>query len=90
MVITSGVRDKVRQGMLFSSNCVYRNKIMFLLVYPHLLFYIPCIVLHNFFGHIWISILMSGAFRLHLRYCGGDVGHIKLHGVGSFLVGLSV
>ena len=29
VVITSGVRDKVRQGMLFSSNCVYRNKICF-------------------------------------------------------------
>ena len=27
MTITSGVRDTVRQGMLFSSNCVYRNKI---------------------------------------------------------------
>ena len=29
VVITSGVRDKVRQGMLFSSNCVDRNKIRF-------------------------------------------------------------
>ena len=29
VVITSGVKDKVRQGMLFSSNCVYRNKICF-------------------------------------------------------------
>ena len=27
VVITSGVRDKVRQGMLLSSNCVYRNEI---------------------------------------------------------------
>ena len=33
---------------------------------------------------------MSGAYRLHLKYCGGDVAHIELHGVGSFLVGLSV
>ena len=29
VIITSGVRDKVRQGMLFCSNCVYRNKICF-------------------------------------------------------------
>ena len=56
---------------------------MFLLVYPlgHLLFYMSCIVLRHFFGRIGISILMSGAYRLHLRYCGGDVGHIELHGV---------
>ena len=27
VVITSGGRDKVRQGMLFSSNCVYRNNV---------------------------------------------------------------
>ena len=27
--ITSGVRDKVRQGMLFSSNSVYRNEVCF-------------------------------------------------------------
>ena len=76
MVITSGVRDKERQGMLFSSNCVYRK--MFLLVYTlsHLLFYISC--------------LMSGVYRYHLRYCGGYVGHTELHGAGSFQVGLSV
>ena len=43
--ITSGMRDKVRQGTLFSSNCVYKNMIC-LLVYHlgHLLFYISCIV----------------------------------------------
>ena len=29
VVITSGVRDKVRQGMLFSSNCVYRDEMCF-------------------------------------------------------------
>ena len=33
---------------------------------------------------------MSAAYRLHLRYCGGDVGHSERHGVGSFLVGLYV
>ena len=36
MVITYGVRDKfdkLKQGMLFSSDCVYRNK-MFLMLYP--------------------------------------------------------
>ena len=27
VVITSGVRDKVRQGMLLSSNCVYGKKL---------------------------------------------------------------
>ena len=26
VVITSGVSDKLRRAMLFSSNCVYRNK----------------------------------------------------------------
>ena len=31
---TSGVRDKVRQGMLLSSNCVYRNEI-FICWYTH-------------------------------------------------------
>ena len=56
----------------------------------HLLFYISCIVLRHFFGRIEISILMSGAYWLHLRYYGGDIGHIELHGVESFLVGLSV
>ena len=35
VVITSGVRDKVRQGMLFSSNCVYRNKMFFTLIHTH-------------------------------------------------------
>ena len=61
---------------------------MFLLVYPlsHLLFYISCIVLRHFFSRIGISILMSVAYWLHLRYSGGDVGSIELHGVGSFLV----
>ena len=34
VVITSGVRDKVRQGMLLSSNCVYRNEI-FICWYTH-------------------------------------------------------
>ena len=65
---------------------------MFLLVYPlnHLLFCIACIVLHHFSCLIGISILMSGVYWLHLRYYGGDGGHIELHGVGSFLVGLSV
>ena len=29
VVITSGVRNKVRQGMLFSRNCVYLNNICF-------------------------------------------------------------
>ena len=29
VVITSGVWDKVTQGMLFSSNCVYRDEICF-------------------------------------------------------------
>ena len=33
VVITSGLRDKVRQEMLFFSNYFYRNK-MCLLVYP--------------------------------------------------------
>ena len=28
VVITSGVKDKVRQGMLLSSDCVYRNEIL--------------------------------------------------------------
>ena len=27
VLITSGVKDNVREGMLFSSNCVYRNEI---------------------------------------------------------------
>ena len=35
VVITYGVRDKVRQGMLLSSNCVYRNYI-FICWYTHL------------------------------------------------------
>ena len=34
VVITSGVRDKVGQGMLLSSNCVYRNEI-FICWYTH-------------------------------------------------------
>ena len=44
---------------------------MFLLIYQlsHLLFCIACIVLHNFFGRIGIS--MSGAYWLHLMYYGG-------------------
>ena len=29
VVITSGVRDKVRPGMLLSRDCIYRNKICF-------------------------------------------------------------
>ena len=29
VVVTSGVWDKVRQGMLFSGNCVYRNDLLF-------------------------------------------------------------
>ena len=33
---------------------------------------------------------MSGAYLLHLMYYGGDVRHIELHGVGSFLVCLFV
>ena len=92
VVITSGVRDKVGQGMLLSSDCVYRNEIFILLVYPlgHLLFCTSCIVLHHFFGRIGISILMSGAYWLHSMYYGGDVRHIELHGVGSFLVCLFV
>ena len=35
VVITSGVRDKVRQGMLFSSNCVYRNNNICFCWYTH-------------------------------------------------------
>ena len=42
VVITSGMRDMIRQGMLFSSNCVYRNKII--MFAGHLLFYISCTV----------------------------------------------
>ena len=34
VVITSGVRDKVGQGMLLSSDCVYRNEI-FICWYTH-------------------------------------------------------
>ena len=34
VVFTSGVRDKVRQRMLFSSNCVYWNEI-FICWYTH-------------------------------------------------------
>ena len=34
VVITSGVRDKVGQGMLLSTNCVYRNEI-FICWYTH-------------------------------------------------------
>ena len=34
MVIRSGVRDKLRQGVLLSSNCVYRNCI-FICWYTH-------------------------------------------------------
>ena len=29
VVIISGMTNKVRQGMLFSSKCIYRNKICF-------------------------------------------------------------
>ena len=77
VVITSGVRDKIGQGMLLSSDCVYKKLDIYLLVYPlgHLLFCISCIVLRQFFGRIGISILMSGAYLLHLMYHGGDVRH---------------
>ena len=34
VVITSGMRDKVGQGMLLSSDCVYRNEI-FICWYTH-------------------------------------------------------
>ncbi len=34
VVITSGLRDKVEQGMLLSSDCVYRNDI-FICWYTH-------------------------------------------------------
>ena len=34
VVITSGVMDKVRQGMLLSCDCVYRNEI-FICWYTH-------------------------------------------------------
>ena len=47
-------------------------------------------VLRNFFCRIGISILMSVAYLLHLMYYGGDVRHIELHGVGSFLVCVAV
>ena len=65
---------------------------MCLLVYPlsHLLFCKACIVFHKFFCRIGISILTSGAYLVHLRYYGGDRGHIELHGVGLFLVVISV
>ena len=33
---------------------------------------------------------MSGAYWLYIMYYGGDVRHIELHGVGSFLVCLFV
>ena len=63
VVVTSGVRDKVRQGMLLSSICVYRIGTMYLLIYPlgHLLFCILCIVLRHFFVRTGNSTLMSGA-----------------------------
>ena len=51
---------------------------MFLLVYPlgHVLFCIACIVLHHFFCRNGITILMSGAYWLHMRCYGGDGGHL--------------
>ena len=60
VVITSGVSDKLRQAMLFSSNCVYRNKFFFFW-YTHLA--ICYFIYHALFSVISSAEYGSGAYR---------------------------
>ena len=63
VVVTSGVRDKVRRGMLLSSDCL-KELYIYVQVYPlgHLIFCIKCIVFHLFYGLLGISSLKTGAY----------------------------